>query len=226
MPSSLADRIVFDLDDTLYLERDFVFSGYRAVAEWMMSTDGLTGFSDACRALFDAGERRRVFDRALSDCGIAPDRIASLVPHLVARYRSHVPSISLCQDAARYLAAHEPVAIITDGPEAMQRAKAAALGLERFCDLLVPTGQWRTGFGKPHSRAFDVVAAACGRRCVYVADNAVKDFLAPKRLGWRTVQILRPERVHGGAPPSPAHAADTVIENLDQLEAALATLTG
>lgn len=227
MPSSSTDRIVFDLDDTLYLERDFVFSGYRTVGDWLLQTEGVAGFAGACRALFEAGERRRVFDRALAGCGFAPDRVATLVPQLVARYRGHAPDITLCADAARFLAAHAPVAVITDGPEATQRAKAAALRLERFCDLLVPTAQWGMGFEKPHPRAFEAVAAAArGRPCVYVADNAAKDFLAPKRLGWRSVQILRPDRVHEGLPPSPAHAADRVIESIDQLEAALASLAG
>ena len=30
-----AEAIVFDLDDTLYPEREYVFSAYRAVAKWI-----------------------------------------------------------------------------------------------------------------------------------------------------------------------------------------------
>ena len=34
--------VIFDLDDTLILERDFVFSGYRAVAKYLEAGRGLS----------------------------------------------------------------------------------------------------------------------------------------------------------------------------------------
>jgi len=228
MPSSLAERIVFDLDDTLYLERDFAFSGYRAAGDWLEARGRVppgTGprLADACRDLFIGGERRAIFDRAAQALGLAAD----LVPRLIEGYRSHVPRIALCPDAARYLAGHSGLALISDGPEQTQRNKIAALGLQAHCDLILPTGQWGAGYGKPHPRAYELVAAASGgRRCVYVADNAAKDFLAPNRMGWITVQILRPGRVHEGRPPTPEHAAGAVIGSLDQLDQAIAALRG
>lgn len=223
MPSSSAERIVFDLDDTLYLERDFAFSGYEAAGAWLAVQGLAPGFADTCRGLFLAGERRRIFDRAAEAQGLPP----GLVPELVEVYRSHMPRIALCPDAARYLSGHGGFAIISDGFERTQRNKIAALGLDRFCDVIVPTGQWAAEYCKPHPRAYELVAAAsAGRACVYVADNAAKDFLTPNRLGWITIQILRPDRVHVGAPPTPAHAARAVIDSLDQLDQAIAALRG
>lgn len=64
--------LVFDLDDTLYLERDFAFSGYRHLDHWVAAQTGITGFGAACRALFEAGERRHVFDRACAQLGLDP----------------------------------------------------------------------------------------------------------------------------------------------------------
>lgn len=214
MPSSPADRIVFDLDDTLYLERDFAFSGFDAVAAYL----GVEGFAATCRALFDGPHRTAIFDEALRHHGLTRP-----VAELVAIYRDHAPQIALCPDAARYLA-RGGFGLITDGPERTQRGKIAALGLGQFCDQIIPTGQWPQGFGKPHPRAYQAIAdAAGGRRCVYVADNAAKDFVTPNRMGWRTVQILRAARVHDGAPPDAAHAAQVVITSLDQLDSVLPT---
>lgn len=222
MPSLSAERIVFDLDDTLYLERDFAFSGYRAAGEWLAGRDG-GGFADTCQSLFLDGERRNVFDRAAQAMGLRAD----IVPDLVEVYRNHQPRIALCPDAARYLAGHAGFAIISDGPERTQRNKIAALGLAAHCDVIVPTGQWGAEYCKPHPRAYELVAtASAGRACVYVADNAAKDFLTPNRLGWITIQILRPQRVHDGAAPTPAHAAMAQIESLDQLDSAIASLRG
>ena len=220
MPSSPDKRIVFDLDDTLYLERDFAYSGFAAVGEWIGKRHGVEGFAGVCRCLFDNAHRRRIFDEALQQCRLSNRQN---VGELVSVYRGHKPDIALCPDAARYLDDHEgPFALITDGPERTQRAKIAALGIAGHFDAIIPTGQWPDGFGKPHRRAFDEIATtAGGRQCVYVGDNALKDFVTPNRMGWLTVQIQRPGRVHDAPPPDTDHAAQAQIASLDQLDAVL-----
>ncbi len=34
----------------------------------------------------------------------------------------------------------------------------------------------------------------------YISDNPAKDFVAPNRLGWRTIQLLYPGQVHAHLP--------------------------
>ncbi|NVK12665.1 MAG: HAD family hydrolase [Rhodobacteraceae bacterium] len=215
--------VVFDLDDTLYLERDFAFSGYRHLEQVVAAQSGVRGFGAACRTLFEAGVRRHVFDRACAELGLAagPERIAQLV----AGYRGHRPEIALCPDAARYLAqAPGPLGLITDGPETMQRNKISALGLQALIKHIRPTGAWGAGYGKPHPRAFREMEdkAPRGARLVYVADNPAKDFVTPRARGWAAVQILRPGAVHDPEPPGAGHAAHLRIQSLDELDPALA----
>lgn len=212
--------LVFDLDDTLYLERDFAWSGFCAVGDWIAQTQGVSGFAELCQTLLEAGERGRIFNLALAQCGL-PETLAR---DLIARYRTHQPQIALCADARRCLDRHGPgLALITDGPEDTQRTKIAALELTRWFDLILPTGQWGAEFSKPHPRAYEMVQAARpGQRCVYIGDNGAKDFVTPNQLGWLSVAIHREGRVHPGIPPSPAHAPHHVIESLDQLGALLA----
>jgi putative hydrolase of the HAD superfamily len=38
--------VVFDVDDTLYLERDYVRSGFDSVGAWLQRDSGVVGFSD------------------------------------------------------------------------------------------------------------------------------------------------------------------------------------
>lgn len=217
MQSSYDDRLVFDLDDTLYLERDFALSGFRAVGAWL----GRVDFASRCQELFDAGSRGDIFDRVLDEIGATVK-----ATDLVQVYRDHHPQIRLCDDALRYLRSHSArFGLITDGPERMQRNKVAALGLEVFFDQIIPTGQWPGSFAKPHPRSFQLIAASAGRRrCVYVADNPMKDFFAPNQLGWTTVQIVRPWRVHHGEPRNLEYAAQHRIESLDQLDSLLRRL--
>lgn len=214
--------VVFDLDDTLYLERDFAVSGFRAVGEWLALERSIDGFADVCIGLFDEGGRGNIFDRALERFGLAAD--AALVKALVAIYRGHEPAISLAQDSARYLASREreePLALITDGPAATQGAKVRALGLESVIDRIVLTGALGPGFGKPHPRAYELVeewAAPFALPLAYVADNPLKDFVTPRARGWLAVQIKRPERVHKVDAPSDDHRPHGVIRSLDELD--------
>jgi putative hydrolase of the HAD superfamily len=221
--------LVFDLDDTLYLERDFAFSGYAYLDGWVLQHRSVAGFGQRCRVHFEAGERRRIFDAACADLGIRATE--ELIQALVVAYRNHPPRIALCPDAADYLdryAGIVPLGLISDGPAQMQLGKLSALGLAERFDHKCLTGNWPLGQGKPHPRAFIEMEAraAAGTFPVYVADNPKKDFITPKARSWRTVQIVRPGAVHDPEPPDPRHAADWRIESLDELDAIIARPKG
>jgi putative hydrolase of the HAD superfamily len=117
-----------------------------------------------------------------------------------------VPRIALADDARaclERLAGRAAVAGISDGPPESQRAKVEALQLSRWLTPIVFTAELGLGYGKPHPRAFEIVAAACGVRadeCAYVADNPAKDFAGPASLGWRTVRVRRPGGLHSAVP--------------------------
>ncbi|MBF5043762.1 HAD family hydrolase [Aggregicoccus sp. 17bor-14] len=192
--------ITFDVDDTLYLERDYARSGFRAAGAWAERALGLGLLAERAWAAFEAGVRGRVFDVALRDCGCTPT--PALVQQLVEVYRAHVPDIALLPDAHALLPRLHPraaLACVTDGPLRSQQAKAQALQLARWLSPLVLTAQWGPGFEKPHPRAFALVEEAHGVRaesCVYVADNPAKDFVAPHARGWRTVRLRRAGGLH------------------------------
>jgi putative hydrolase of the HAD superfamily len=219
--------MVFDLDDTLYLERDFVRSGFRAASTWFERETGTAGLEALCIELFEAGQRTQIFDAALEALGVGG---GDAVARLVEIYRSHAPDIALAADAERYLrrrAAGRRYALITDGPEATQMAKVQALGLGRLLDEVICTGAWGRDFWKPHPRAFEVIEARSGGRgaeVAYIADNPGKDFVTPRARGWWTVQIARPERVHHVPAPDAEHEAHAIIASLDALDDCLADL--
>jgi len=190
------DLVVFDIDDTLYLERDYVRSGFTAVER---AAAGLPpDFASLAWELFESGRRGDIFDAALEHHADATARI----PELVEIYRSHLPTIRPLPDAATALDVvrrDTAIAVVTDGPATSQRAKAAALGLSWLGPQLVLTADLGPSFGKPHPRAFELIeerTGVGGNRAVYVADNPAKDFGGPRSLGWSTVRIRRPGSLH------------------------------
>lgn len=217
--------VVLDVDDTLYLERDYVRSGFEAVGVHLERVAGVSGLAAAAWDEFERGARGDVLDRALERLGAAGVRP---VAELVAIYRAHAPAIELLADAARFLgrvrAARLRTAVITDGPAVSQRRKLAALVPDLAPDdpAVVVTDELGPGLGKPAHEAFRAVerATGCvGERLVYVADNPHKDFIAPRGLGWRTVRIRRPDGLHAGV-----DSGDDVDVEVPDLDAAAAVL--
>ena len=200
--------LVLDVDDTLYLERDYVHSGFLSVGESVHAELGLSGFGERAWEEFQAGRRGDIFDRCLISFDVEPE--PSVIRRLVEVYRDHEPTIGLLADAAVFIgdarATGCPLAVITDGPVQSQRAKVHALGLSQIAAPVVLTSELGPDAGKPSPVAFRLVQRELGieaERLVYVADNPAKDFAAPAELGWRTVRVRRHLSLHVDVPSGP-----------------------
>jgi putative hydrolase of the HAD superfamily len=218
--------VVFDLDDTLYLERNYAKSGFRSVAAWAKENLGIEGLFDAAWTQFLQGDRSKIFDAVLQSFGLDPD--PAIVKAMVSAYRTHFPDIALEPDVLDWLGQVPPglgLAIITDGFRDAQERKIAALALPSLgFDPIIVTDIWGRECWKPHARAYLSIQDHFGlapQGYAYVADNPLKDFVTPNALGWHTVQILRPERVHQTKPPDAGYAADRKIAVFSELPAAL-----
>ena len=187
--------VVLDIDDTLYLERDYVRSGFSAVDRLVGDSLGAHGFLASAWRLFELGHRGNVFDLALRELGVKSDEY--YMQQLVAAYRAHKPEITLTTDSAEFLerlSGSATVAVVTDGPVASQTAKIDALGLRFIADELVVTAERGTDWHKPSAKAFQYLQnlfGVEGSDCVYYGDNPTKDFLGPRSLGWKAVRVRR-----------------------------------
>lgn len=215
--------VVFDLDDTLYPEQSYAFSGFEAVAAWLdKKIKCPADAAQRMRELYLTGDRGHVFDRLLAEYG-HPDP-QSLIPEMIQCYRTHQPRLSLHSDARAALEAWRGrfrLGLISDGPLTMQQSKVQALGLAPLLDEIILTDAWGPEHWKPHPRAFETLEARFGCRgpaLVYIADNCGKDFVAPRRLGWRTVWLRRPGGVYCDT-PAPHHGEpEWQVASLDKLD--------
>ena len=187
--------LLIDLDDTLYDERTYVLSGFRAVAAEVarrfvhVDSDGL--FRGMVAEL-DAHGRGKVFDRALEGAGVAADR--PLVEALLETYRDHRPDIALwpgVAEALDALARDHRLAVVTDGLGRMQRRKVEALDLERrvhevlFC--------WEHEAPKPETACYIEALRRLGATpedAVVIGDNPEHDMAAAKAIGARSIRVM------------------------------------
>src|SRR6267143_468241 len=116
--------VIFDLDDTLYPERSYVLSGFRAVARWIETQTGARAAEvyQSLHGLCCQGVRGNTFDRWLAMQGLSPD----LAHEMVDVYRAHRPEIDLFPGVRRTLQRLQPAArlgLLTDGYREVQQAK-------------------------------------------------------------------------------------------------------
>lgn len=215
--------IVFDLDDTLYPERDYVFSGFKAVGEWAQSAFSV----DADRAfrhltsLFEAGMRGNTFDRWFSDFGLPRSKVSEAV----RVYRSHIPTLRLFPGALeilRSLHQHYRLGLLTDGYLATQQAKFRALDLNGEFDAVVYSDELGRDYWKPSEKPFITIARLLDlppSQLVYVADNPAKDFVAPKKLRMGTIRVTSCGGEYARLTPTAAeYAPDLTLSSLDDFK--------
>lgn len=229
--------VVFDLDDTLFPEREYAFSGFRAVASSFKPELGDPGETIAdLQRLFDSPHRTHVFDALLKER--FGEASPALVMRMVQTFRDHSPVITPYADvesALSRLRQRVKLGLLTDGRAKVQWGKIDALNLRPCFDAIIVTdelapdaspagGDPCATFGKPHPRAFHEMAKRLGvpaSACAYVADNVAKDFVAPNALGWLSVQMTRPDGVYATAVCADGGEALHTIRNLDELDAVL-----
>jgi putative hydrolase of the HAD superfamily len=212
--------LLFDLDDTLYAERQFVRSGFGAVAAEVERRFGLPRrevLSTLVGALRHGHRHRALQD--LCDQHLLPPGI---VPDLVDTIRAHAPSLRLPETTLATLNAARDagwrLGVVTNGFPAVQSRKAHALGLGRLVDAIVYASEWGTGRGKPERAVFDVALAKIGARApetVFVGDDPRCDVCGAREAGLKTIllcrQVTRAALAVTCAPDAVAFGIDDVI---------------
>jgi putative hydrolase of the HAD superfamily len=219
------EAIVFDLDDTLYLERDYVSSGLQAVAVWADANLGVpfqVALSEL-QLLFDQGYRTNTFDRWIESSvvqGVADGEVSDLV----WVYREHAPSLTPLPGVHALLDTLRKecrLGLLSDGHLVVQRKKLAALGLAAYFDAVVFTDEWGRQAWKPASKGFVILLEKLGVKpseAVYVGDNPLKDFFGARSVGMKTVRVRNCRGLYADLEaPSSEFAADIEVTTLESL---------
>jgi putative hydrolase of the HAD superfamily len=189
--------VLFDLDNTVYPEMEFVESGFRAVARYLSTRcrfDEESLFAQMIDILQDVG-RGKIFDNLLYNLGLYHEEKVNVLVYI---YRSHKPTISLYEDSLptlMHLKDHGiRLGILSDGMSSTQRNKIASLGLENIFDAIVCTDELGKEFWKPsivpYKVALDLLEVSPSE-AAYVGNDPAKDFVGANSLNMLTIQVTR-----------------------------------
>ena len=177
---------------------------------------------------FSSGNRSATFNVVLDKLGVTYDE--DIIRQLVTIYRRHEPQIQLTAESRKVLdilQSKYTLALLSDGFLPAQQLKVKALGIEHYFKCIIYTEALGREFWKPCPKGFEIILQKLQvkpKNCVYVADNAEKDFIAPVKLGIQTIQLVGPNRVHRASPADAKAAPGQIIASITQLPTALECL--
>jgi putative hydrolase of the HAD superfamily len=217
--------VIFDIDDTMISEYDYVMGGYRAVAK-RLSKDEDVGMSEdgIFEKLKDLSKTsyKEVYNRFLDYRSIPRDE--GRVLELVDIYRHHKPNLKPYDDVRETLDALKEkgvkLGIISDGDVARQKNKLKITGLEDDFDCVIITDELGNGdisYRKPDERSYIKMAETLGvdfSQMLYVGDNPNKDFFIKTKFPIKTARIIREHSIYADAPYREGITEDYRIEKL------------
>lgn len=178
------DAVIFDLDDTLYPEKDYVRSGYKRIGQLLNKPE----LAEKMWEVFQRGGK--AIDEVLEAEGMLEQKENAL-----KAYRLQNPEIQLFSGVAEMLGRlktdGKKIGIITDGRPEGQRAKLNALNLQ-VDEVIITDELGGIEFRKPNESAFRLMQKKLNvpfDRMAYVGDNLSKDFIAPEKLGMRCIHF-------------------------------------
>ncbi len=173
---------VFDLDDTLISETEYLISGINYVEKYLSKTYNLN-FENKIIEARNAG-----IDDLWGWCCKTLELPIETKESLIWLYRLHKPQISMplkVQTLINYLMNKNiKIAIITDGRSITQRLKIMEIGLDNIPIFISQEYQ----SPKPELKRFRLLQDLLpNMNYIYIGDNPSKDFIGPNKLGWLTI---------------------------------------
>ncbi len=174
--------IIFDLDDTLYKEIDYLKSAFKEIANFVEPNSDF--LNQKMIQLYE--NKENVFDWIVQN-------YQNISSHDLKKiYRNHLPSINFEPESKKILLELKNrnfrLGLITDGYSITQKNKLKALELETVFDLIIISEE--IGTEKPHEKNFTIFHQFKTSKYYYIADNFKKDFVTPNALGWNTIALL------------------------------------
>ncbi|KQR91840.1 hypothetical protein ASG01_12600 [Chryseobacterium sp. Leaf180] len=204
--------VIFDLDDTLIYEIEYLKSAYAEIARIISPQNYNDIYS---KMLLSYDSRADVFGMLTKEfTGYSVDDFLYI-------YRNHLPTLQLNSGALEVIEYCKikkyHLGLITDGRSVTQRNKLKALSLDNVFENVVISEEF--GSAKPDIKNFQSFINSDILEYIYIADNTKKDFITPRALGWKTICLLdRGYNIHKQDLNLPAEfLPDNYIHDLHEL---------
>lgn len=190
------DAVIFDLDDTLYSEKEYVRSGYCEIAKHFPNIPNME--EKLWKAFL---EKKQAINEVLLAAGCFNEET---LHRCLSIYRKHIPQISLYSGVREMLLKMKQqgkkLGLITDGRSDGQWNKIRSLKLESLFDAIIITDELGgISCRKPNPVSFEKMQLCLGvpfEKMCYIGDNVDKDFQAPEKLHMQCIWVRNKDSLY------------------------------
>lgn len=213
----MTEAVYFDLDGTLFDDRQYVRAGFQEAGSMLAAETGTDLTDELIDAYFERGITESTFDTVLEEHGLS----TALVPDLVEAYHSNSGPLSCfpgTTETIETLAEKYKLGVITGGRNG--RGKLSKLGLTPYFDTVFVSPEFGTSKRSPE--IFEAALASLNTTAaasVYVGDRPSLDFPQPNNLGLTTVRLKNGR--YKTAEATSDETPDLVLDSIAQLPEAL-----
>ena len=181
--------IIFDLDDTLYKELDYVYSGFNHISNKINKKTKIS--------------KKELFEELISSFHAGENAFKNIkikfslrfsIKKMLDEYRNHNPNITLDSQTKNILdqLMQEKVlgGLLTDGRIIQQKNKIKSLGLNHYFENILISEEFGSEKPEINNYRFFMSQENLNNKYYYIGDNTNKDFISPNILGWTTICLL------------------------------------
>lgn len=212
--------VIFDLDDTLYNELDYVKQAFRHVSNYIENRfhiDSDITYGE-CMKYLEAEGRGKIFNHIIED-----NRLDEDIRTLVDIYRSTKPQLKVYDDARNTISSLKncgvKLGIITDGCRTVQHNKINGLNIRDEFDEIIVTDDYENA-AKPSTIPYEMIIRKWNvepSECLYIGDNPRKDFVGARLAGVHTIRIIREMGDNMKLKAEAGYEADKDIYSLEEI---------
>jgi putative hydrolase of the HAD superfamily len=215
------NAVIFDLDNVLFNERDYINAAYRNIASFLSKRHHLQEAQVYQKLLNDLQTKTslypRLFNDAIADLGLDQ----AVLPEILKIYGTVTAKLELASGAEHLLETLRKqeirLGLVTNGNVETQRNKVQLLGIEKYFDAVFYARELGKENEKPNPEVYRIILNALHSKpdaAICIGDNPYTDFYGAKKLGLRTVRLIAGE--FKNVRLSKEYEADLEVRNLEE----------
>jgi putative hydrolase of the HAD superfamily len=189
--------VIFDLDNTLYNENDFVYAGFKHVTDEFFA-GSLGVYTKLCELHKITSASHKIFDILMKEMGIFSKE---KVMEMAYAYRTNLPHIE-CFSWVKPLfidlrLSGNTIGLITNGRTMPQYNKIISLGLRKHVDKYLICDILDFKYWKPHPLSYRMMSQWLNvkpENCLYIDDNCT-NVDAAVELGMQGICSKNPDDI-------------------------------
>ena len=213
--------VIFDLDNVLFNEQDYIKAAYRNIAAFLSKCHRLQEEQVYQKLLNDLQKKTSLYSRLFNDLLADLGLDQALLAEILKIYANVTVDLKLYPGAEHLLETLRKqgtrLGLVTNGNVETQRNKVRLLGIEKYFDVVVYARELGKEHEKPNPEVYRVIIQTLHctpEETICIGDNPYTDFSGAKKLGMRTVRLLSGE--FRNIRLSEEYEAESTIRNLEE----------